>query len=307
MANYIVRGGEQELPPPYQMKQVEFYSFCIEGNRNAIQSIVDRDLNGPANGTAHYSAFTDKLFLVFAKQQYLVPGNDCGWVEETDVGFWIPLFAKDPLRIRFYQPYLFVDIPTAMATGREIYGFHKIQGDFQMPSLQVPPEYFSVDAITPRGKDRQAISQRMFTLTCPPGGSQTKESYDEFSKIGSKFAEILFGDPSKITIPGMGLVINLLDFLFSPELGMVFLKQFRDAADPTKACYQAIVEASSNVTHFRKGGLLEGNYVLDLLDNPYFPFISDFGLKGTSVPVQFGIWCDFDFDFSPGKIIHQNT
>ncbi|EMJ95355.1 hypothetical protein [Leptospira alstonii] len=307
MTNYIVRGGEQELPPPYSMKRVELYAFCIQGNRHAIQSIIDRDLNEPASGRTHYTAFADEIFLVFAKQRYLVPGNQCGWVEETDVGFWIPLFATDPSRIRFYQPYLFVDIPTAMATGREIYGFHKIQGDFQIPSLQVPPEYFSVDAITPRGKDRQAVSQRIFTLTCPPGESQTKESYDEFSKIGNRFAEILFDNPYKIAIPGMSLPINLSDYLFSPELGMVFLKQFRDAADPTLACYQAIVEANSNVTRFRKGGLLEGNYILDVLSNAYFPFISDFGLKSTSVPVQFGIWCDFDFDFSAGTIIHQNV
>ncbi|AXR59692.1 hypothetical protein [Leptospira mayottensis] len=307
MTDYIVRGGEQELPPPYHMKQVEFYAFCIQGNQNAIQSIVDRDLNGPASGKMHYSAFTDKLFLVFAKQQYLVPGNDCGWVKETDVGFWIPLFAKDPFRIRFYQPYLFVDIPTAMATGREIYGFHKIQGEFQIPSLQVPPEYFSVDAITPRGKDRQAISQRIFTLTCPPEETHSKESFDELSKLGNEFAKILFDDPFKIKIPSTGSTINLLEHLFFPEVGMVFLKQFRDAADPKLACYQAIVEANSKVTLFRKGGILEGNYILDILSNAYFPFISDFGLKSTSVSIQFGLWCDFDFDFSPGKIIHQNV
>lgn len=214
MIEYVVRGGEQELPPPYQMKQVEFYAFCIQGNQNAIQSIVDRDLNGPANGRMRYSAFMDTLFLVFAKQQYLVPGNDCGWVEETDVGFWIPLFVKEPFRIRFYQPYLFVDIPTAMATGREIYGFHKIQGKFQIPSLQVPPEYFSVDAITPRGKDRQAIYQRIFTLTCPPDEAHSKESFDELSKLGSEFAKILFEDSLQIKIPGIDSTINLLEHLF---------------------------------------------------------------------------------------------
>lgn len=71
MTDYIVRGGEQELPPPYHMKQVEFYAFCIQGNQNAIQSIVDRDLNGPASGKMHYSAFTDKLFLVFANSNIL--------------------------------------------------------------------------------------------------------------------------------------------------------------------------------------------------------------------------------------------
>ncbi|KON77398.1 hypothetical protein [Leptospira kirschneri] len=307
MKNYIMRGGEQELPPPYRMKQVEFYAFCIQGNQNAIQSIVDRELNAPASGRAHYHVFSDYLFLVFAKQQYLAPGNDCGWVEETDVGFWIPLFEKEIHGIRFYQPYLFVDIPTAMATGREIYGFHKIQGQFQIPSLRVPPEYFSVDAITPRGKDRQAISQRMFTLSCTPGESRTKKLYNEFSKLGNHLVEILFDDPSKIKIPDANITINLWDNLFHSEIIMVFLKQFRDAADPTLACYQAIVEASSNVTCFRKGGDLEGNYILDVLSNPYFPFVSDFGLKSTSIPIQFGIWCDFDFDFSPGRIIHQNV
>ncbi|EMG08577.1 hypothetical protein LEP1GSC151_0786 [Leptospira interrogans serovar Grippotyphosa str. LT2186] len=67
MKDYIIRGGEQELPPPYQMKQVEFYSFCIQGNWNAIQSIVDRELNVPASERAHYHVFSDYLFLVFGK------------------------------------------------------------------------------------------------------------------------------------------------------------------------------------------------------------------------------------------------
>ncbi|EMF70562.1 hypothetical protein LEP1GSC148_1786 [Leptospira interrogans serovar Canicola str. LT1962] len=30
MKDYIIRGGEQELPPPYQMKQVEFYFFVYK-------------------------------------------------------------------------------------------------------------------------------------------------------------------------------------------------------------------------------------------------------------------------------------
>ena len=50
-----------------------------------------------------------------------------------------------------------------------------------------------------------------------------------------------------MVLPGVRLASSLLDDMLEGRMRQVFLKQFRDAARGTRACYQSVVEAPIDV------------------------------------------------------------
>jgi len=81
---------------------------------------------------------------------------------------------------------------------------------------------------------------------------------------------------------------------------MFFLRQFRDVAEPDRACYQAIIEAACDLTAWRGGGFLE-EHVLTIRDCASHPLARDLGLAPGPIETGFGFWADFDFDIGAGK------
>ena len=60
------------------------------------------------------------------------------------------------------------------------------------------------------------------------------------------------------------------------DVPLVSSKQFRDVADSSSACYQAIVAASCKVTAFRSGRRLGGTFSLAAANFRSHPIASDF-------------------------------
>src|SRR5690606_24233048 len=93
------------------------------------------------------------VFLVAAQTERIQIGER-GWMPEIDVAFWVPVLLLErigpalvPYRVSFFQPYLFVDSGQAMATGRETYGYHKMIGEFVLPSDPAFVETIAVDTV----------------------------------------------------------------------------------------------------------------------------------------------------------------
>jgi hypothetical protein len=84
---------------------------------------------------------------------------------------------------------------------------------------------------------------------------------------------------------------------------LVFLKQFRDATCPTKACYQAIVEAPLSVDPVTASydELDPGRFEVTLEDYPSHPIASELGLQGGSaLPPEAAFRATLDFDIELG-------
>jgi hypothetical protein len=84
---------------------------------------------------------------------------------------------------------------------------------------------------------------------------------------------------------------------------MAFLKQFPDAANPFKACYQGIIEAPTSVLTIRSAGLTDDTYQLRLLSYASLPFLEELGIAPDWQDVGRGIWVDFDFTLGLGTEI----
>ena len=85
---------------------------------------------------------------------------------------------------------------------------------------------------------------------------------------------------------------------------LVFLKQFRDATCPTKACYQAVVEAPLAVepvgARFR--ALDPGDFTITIEDWASHPLAYDFGIPAkTPLTPEYAFRAEFGFDIMLGE------
>ena len=71
-------------------------------------------------------------------------------------------------------------------------------------------------------------------------------------------------------------------------------KQFRDAADPNRACYQSVVSSPLQITKIHGGGPLLGDYWLRISRCESHQIVADLGLPGEETKVAFGAWLEVD-------------
>jgi hypothetical protein len=98
-----------------------------------------------------------------------------------------------------------------------------------------------------------------------------------------------------------GVERELLEaFSVHPVLPAVAMKQFRDSADPTCACFQAIVDSPAQVTRFHGGSLLAAaDFVLAIRTCESHRIVQDFlGVDSnpgsTILPVELAVRLEFD-------------
>jgi hypothetical protein len=91
-----------------------------------------------------YVPLVPRVLILFASIQQLKsvepPDSALGWMTEGDVAFWVSVAQLDPTGaasrprgLTWFLPYIFVDNPLALTTGREVYGYPKEQGTFVIP------------------------------------------------------------------------------------------------------------------------------------------------------------------------------
>jgi hypothetical protein len=106
--------------------------------------------------------------------------------------------------------------------------------------------------------------------------------------------------------PSLALLRSLGRDALALDVPMVFLKQFRDAADGAAACYQAIIEAPNRMTRDPvEAGFLHGDWELAIEQFPTVRLIDRLGLRARDgkLPALLHIWVKFGFTAEPGRVI----
>ena len=98
---------------------------------------------------------------------------------------------------------------------------------------------------------------------------------------------------------GDGLVEFAARFI-NEHVPLVFLKQFRDAQNTHKACYQRLIEAPLKVEMFYEGGLFHEPYMLRIADVASHPLAQNLGLKEANRKSTLGAWMRVDFALGNG-------
>jgi hypothetical protein len=308
--------------PPYTARNVTMYSFTLEADVGRLQALCDRQLN--LGGPVEYRPLGPFVFFVAATMSPISPASPAAWTDEKDFGFWVPLIAGrrgadgafHAERPVFYIPYLWVDSDLAARAGREVFGYPKAVGRLANPSSPDAAAEFSIDALVvpepgpPGAPGARWQWRRLVTAARRDAGTWGSRvgELGSIAELGRAVVSAIaqrIGDHA-LPAPSVALLASLARDALALDVPMVFLKQFRDAADATAACYQAIVEAPNRMTHDPvEAGFLPGDWELAIEQFPTVRLIDRLGLRTRDgkLPALLHIWVKFGFTAEPGQVI----
>jgi hypothetical protein len=318
---YIRRGGDIVLSQPFLQSGTTSYAFVCGAELAKLNALCDAQLNAVTRSSGVvYRPLAPLVALVAADiasiRSKVAPDKDFGWIPERDVAFWIPVVAKKvdahgvehDDHFAWFLPYIWVAIAAAMATGREVYGFPKEQGTLAMPLGPSDAAKLSVDAIvipdyTP---STEAVVKRVVEAERVGGGvvGDVVDAIDGFAGLMKAIFEAIVARAGEgFPLPGWHVIAALLGDALHGTVPMVFLKQFRDVADGSRACFQEVLEADAKLVGFHGAGLLEGEWRVRACEYASHPVVSDLGLAGADVTPWVHAYCKFDFVMENGRSI----
>ena len=317
MPPYIQRGGEVVYAPPGVATGVRMYAFLIRADTPHLQRMYNRYLNDPSGGIVDYEPAGPLIVLNFTTLKQIgaltPPDNERGYFSENEVAIWSLGYDSQHDRYSTFVPYMFVDQGSAMAMGREVYGFPKQLGAITMPTSDERPDIFRLETpgVEIWGKHEQFTPQHLITVTqTEPDAPPYQNDFSSQAHLVAEIASIMAEDPGVVDAIERGDPADRLkhaaraaELLASETLPMVFLKQIRDAATPLLACFQAIHAADFKVTGYRGAGHLPGEYRIDIADLANEPFRRELGLPAGPLTPVGAFWVDFDFELSVGDEI----
>ncbi|MEA2331307.1 MAG: hypothetical protein QOH58_1445 [Thermoleophilaceae bacterium] len=256
LPSYVEFGGRATAPAPFACEGGQLQGLLLGGDGVKIAKLVDTMFNVPAGRGVDYRAVGSQVMLLigdFARVTSLTPPFDrWGAVRETQASFWIPVLAGRKVegffvaeRLLLAVPYVLVDNPMSYLGGRETFGYAKTMGRFDPPSGRGPQ--IALQAFGGNfGRNEGAAWHPFLEVNA---GAQTRAAPGEPVSGPLALLRHLIGDiPSlsdagEVVLGDVQLTAGLLADMIEGRVGQVFLKQFRDATDGTRACYQAVVEA----------------------------------------------------------------
>lgn len=301
---YFPRGGELVYRQPYQARNARQYVFFLRGSPDALQATFDRSIGGPSGGAVSIRPYTSLVALtvlhIDAIRSADPPDSAIGaGIEEHEVAIWTIGVERHRHAPVFFTPYLFVDSGMAMAAGREVFGLPKQDARFTITG-DPAPEVVQMDVL---GIDRFAPEtpfawRRVLELRRVGPGSARALAWRTLTEAAHAVGTAI-GEGLPHLIEDAELAIKMMGILATGSLPVLSLKQFRDVAQPDRACYQAITEAPIQVTAIHGGGLL-GEYRVTLHDLDSVPIRRDLGLGPDPLTPLAAWWIEYDFRLEAG-------
>jgi hypothetical protein len=224
-----------------------------------------------------------------------------GTINYMDIAFWVPVLGGETKPACLFPPFIFVDDGGTLVTGREVFGLPKQLGRFQMPL---------------RFEDLAKATKPEFRAevlgTLMPGGPidwRTLVTVEQISKEEESDHSKLLSVLGRLAVPDYLRTLKvptwLSDLVAVPALG---LKQFRDAARPAKACYQAIVEAPlSTVEIFGAPKVLLDAFEVTLMDVASHPVAATLGLSTEPIKVPITFCFEATMQMGTGTVVWSAT
>ncbi|GAB4539425.1 MAG: hypothetical protein Fur002_04550 [Anaerolineales bacterium] len=293
---------------PYAQRSANLAAFLFAAELPALSAWCDSALNVSDAFAYRYVPASSSVMLVYADM--LVSSRDerdaqVGLIPESEIGFWVLTLAQRktrrgyiPSHFAWALPYVFVNEGSALISGREVFGFNKQLARIEQPARLQKPE-FSAETMGFKTFGAESVAQYETLLRARPFASSLDEQPAQFREAQSLFMDDLF----RRARAGLdGTLTRLASRLLNDSIPLVFLKQFRDAADSSLACLQQLVEVRLTVERFRAGGMLLKPYLLNLPPLASHPLAQTLGLQENQGS-KIGVWLQLDFLLHRAKII----
>jgi uncharacterized protein with NAD-binding domain and iron-sulfur cluster len=312
---------------PFDFTDAQMASFMLDCGAQQLNALLDTYLNTPSQGRYDYRclAADGKALAVMIMAQMTVDvrnpdGQLYGSERYSELSFWIPCYDRQAWQQRrefkpaLFLPFLFPDSFTAIATGREMFGFRKQLAQFSYPSGKLDPLHPSFTASTVGfktfGADSKGQPYNIVSLAPAGGESLLQKLEGEAEDAAEQLISRYFGKKWSCSETGelLGDIAN--DFL--EHCPAVFLKQFPSIGDARAAELSTIASAPFKLLKFRSAGVwLDGlqpqKFALRFEKLASHPFVELLGLtpndsdgNAETVDVS-GFWVDVDFALETGE------
>jgi hypothetical protein len=277
----------------------------------------------PSGGAVGADPLLPFVLLSFGEVESITAGppyDERGRVTERQVGLWVPILVRRKTasgtshEVGFFLPWMWLDNPVSVASGREVYGYPKtwgwatfagekhLRGIFDFAGDGAPydpyrPERtrdsraFELDSFALREHNPATRLKRGPLLRVLPVGEGEKveevgaEAERDFERIRGGMEQVLGG---------------------SDGLKQFFLRQFRSPVDGTRASYQDIVRAEAVVAPSPKPRTTWlDRHRIEIEPVASDPLTETLGIK--TGPAHLAVEVAFDFDIGPGEILWRST
>lgn len=307
---FVEHGGNATFPGPITLDDTRMWAFLLEADGAKMEAFCRKTFDEPSGGAVQVLPLAPVMMMsiVDIGTGRFTAAPEMGWSPERELTFWIPAMRVQEengrtitTQFAFVLPYLVLDNPVAIASGREIFGYMKQKGWISLPGDPSQPDgALTVDLFATKsfGTDSQEQRHRLLTLT--PVGRTESPKLAAIRSFGDAVRALHahLAPAIERCHPGPGFAADsVADLLEVPQL---FLKQFRDVPDGRNACYQAVIEAIGEISRFDAlPHLIEFDMILEPLDSS--PIASDFGLAPQQ-RIQ-GVQLNYDMTIQPGRVL----
>jgi hypothetical protein len=296
-------GGEQNRKPPGLFDRTSFYYFPLRADPGALSAYVSRIFQ--TDGGPTYTAPLPWVLLAFTHVEHLHSDDpDKGSIRYKDIALWIPVRRQDNGALLLFPGYMFVDNASTMATGREMFGFPKQMGQFEMP-IGGPFGAFSASCVGRKNPaDVEALS-RIFRIV--PNQQPPDEATGILGKVVhaatgllQSIEHLFAGALEAVIAQVLGDLPKELFHLMPGSLALG-LQQCRDPEKGDLASHLAIVETEIRIEklHDFKGVRNPGRFELETLAS--HPIAQDLGIASQDVPI--GLFFLADAAIRGGKVV----
>ena len=304
--NTSVAGAGQEIAGPFDFPDTTLRVLPLRADRDKLVALVDDYLNEPLAGEGmHFEPWGSAVYLVIGNHNGVSSAvNDVGWWADRDVTFYVPVkwysVAKDGSRelrsIALVPVFSYANSTTAAITRSEVSGIPVMKAtvsdptgtwmapggpgeDTSRPLVRVSTTVLPVLGLGQGAEDR-VILEVDDGPVCPAGDeAQWRHIGETWGKAvrdelaGMWDAKEKAGDASE---SALSLALEVL--ARGRPINSLTLKQFRDASDPERACYQSLVLIRREIERVHDLREMEASFDVRIYDYPTQPIVSSLGL-----------------------------
>lgn len=256
---FITYPNDPTAPAPIELLDVHLWSFPVSADLGTLQGLCDKLIAQPSSGKVQFFALLPMVLLNVTEfpNAFFPAVRDRGRARERELSFGIPgLYVRSnggvpEVGFAMFMPFLFLDNPVAIATGREEYGFFKQYATVTLPS-DPGSAGFKVDTYGSTSFNPNVfwdmVNLLKLTDTGALAATDVRLPWNSIAEAAAGLSAAL-ADAADSILGGQGLVAGQALAAFGlGQLSQIFLKQFRDIADGSRACYQAVTLAAYTVT-----------------------------------------------------------
>ena len=288
--------------PPCRMLNAQMYGFFVAGNREKIQTYLDKTLNSVPSSEFSFKALSDWCLLTFTDIENIAskvePFSDYGYMQETDIIIWLPVLQLNLETLRaehlyWYPAFITVNNINALINGRETWGYNKYLCRYAMPSEPTAPLNFSLslDCFKTYNRNNKMDWHELLSISAEDDGESWLK---EVMEVGEEISELFRDSVDDLNVDEQFLKQFLSGFTH-PQMDQILFKQFPDGM-AEKSVYSAVVHSPSEVKKIHKVAFLKDDLKLQVNKIDSFPLDKMFGITLGENEVKLPYYVKMDFD-----------